>query len=613
MVLGGGAFAAIKNNGTVVTWGMSWIGGDSSSVQDELTDVTEIYTNSTAFAALKSDGTVVTWGGSEDGGDSSAVQDQLTNITKIFSLNRAFSALKADGSIVSWGSGNQFLSSLTNVVELYSSDNSWNNSYAALKSDGTVVTSKYYDSSNTLDDINEVYSNPWAFAALKNNGTVVTWGYTSAMYTLKLTNITKIYSNDDGFAALKNDGTVATWRRSYYSNTFSTRAVAVTDVTEIRSIDEGYAALRNDGSVFTWGSSYYGHDIVDISAIAHELSPHIPLEIIPNAPVVALNGEQETTLMLGDIYSELGANIFDDLDDDINVVISGAVDTSVPVTYIVTYIVTDSDNNTSTVTRKITVLPIDNVAPAITLNGASSIELFTNNTYTELGASAYDDRDGATNVVISGAVDTTIPGIYTVTYTATDSTHNVSSITRTVNIIADTIAPSVTLNGDNEVVVVINKIYTELGATAIDNNDGEVEIITSGIVDTSTLGTYTVTYTATDSANNTSSITRKVDIVEPYPPIINNITIVTDLTELGHQLRADIDCTECIIDSHQYAWTIEGELVSTEQSYLLTPDNYHKKIQVEVVVIGDEDLSNSAYKTYLSNNVQVVDIYSFPK
>ncbi|NBO20708.1 MAG: hypothetical protein EBU97_01895 [Rhodobacteraceae bacterium] len=54
---------------------------------------------SNAFAALKGDGSVVTWGDSSWGGNSSGVADQLSSgVTQIFSNTRAFAALKRDGS-----------------------------------------------------------------------------------------------------------------------------------------------------------------------------------------------------------------------------------------------------------------------------------------------------------------------------------------------------------------------------------------------------------------------------------------------------------------------------------------------------------------------------------
>ena len=58
------SFAALKENGSVVTWGDGQYVGDSNSLASELgSDVVEIFSNGGAFAALKEDGSVVTWGG----------------------------------------------------------------------------------------------------------------------------------------------------------------------------------------------------------------------------------------------------------------------------------------------------------------------------------------------------------------------------------------------------------------------------------------------------------------------------------------------------------------------------------------------------------------------
>ena len=43
-------------------------GGDSSAVQDQLKNVQQIQASAGAFAAIRSDGSVVTWGNAEDGG-----------------------------------------------------------------------------------------------------------------------------------------------------------------------------------------------------------------------------------------------------------------------------------------------------------------------------------------------------------------------------------------------------------------------------------------------------------------------------------------------------------------------------------------------------------------
>ena len=50
-------------------------GGDSSAVQHQLVDVQCLCASTYALAALKRDGSVVTWGDASAGGDSSAVQE----------------------------------------------------------------------------------------------------------------------------------------------------------------------------------------------------------------------------------------------------------------------------------------------------------------------------------------------------------------------------------------------------------------------------------------------------------------------------------------------------------------------------------------------------------
>ena len=65
------AFAALKEDGSVVAWGEPiYGGGDSSAVASSLSSgVSSIVSNYSAFAALKEDGSVVTWGGTRIGGD----------------------------------------------------------------------------------------------------------------------------------------------------------------------------------------------------------------------------------------------------------------------------------------------------------------------------------------------------------------------------------------------------------------------------------------------------------------------------------------------------------------------------------------------------------------
>ena len=61
----------------------------------------QIFSNYNSFAALKEDGSVVTWGGAENGGDSSSVASQLSSgVNQIFSNGSAFAAIKEDAEVV---------------------------------------------------------------------------------------------------------------------------------------------------------------------------------------------------------------------------------------------------------------------------------------------------------------------------------------------------------------------------------------------------------------------------------------------------------------------------------------------------------------------------------
>ncbi|MBL6921990.1 MAG: DUF5011 domain-containing protein [Akkermansiaceae bacterium] len=82
----------------------------------------------------------------------------------------------------------------------------------------------------------------------------------------------------------------------------------------------------------------------------------------------------------------------------------------------------------------------------------------------------------------------------------------------------DTSAPIITLNGDSTINLLLGEpYYVERGATAFDEIDGKVGVNVSGVVYTSRPqdSPFTITYTATDAAGNTSTATRTVSIVEP--------------------------------------------------------------------------------------------------
>ena len=106
------------------------------------------------------------------------------------------------------------------------------------------------------------------------------------------------------------------------------------------------------------------------------------------------------------------------------------------------------------------------------------------------------------------------------------------------NIIIDTIAPNIQLDGNNNTIVPTNSSYTDAGATASDASYASDLPVTgaNSDFDITKAGNYTFTYTAEDEAGNTATITRNV-IVKDTPPIgIDSFEIESDVS--GNELYA---------------------------------------------------------------------------
>ncbi|WP_081096600.1 MULTISPECIES: DUF5011 domain-containing protein [Vibrio] len=163
--------------------------------------------------------------------------------------------------------------------------------------------------------------------------------------------------------------------------------------------------------------------------------------------------------------------------------------------------------------------PPDTNPPSITLFGNATTYVEYQNTYSEPGALAVDDVDGEVDVSITGVVDTNQLGSYEIVYFAQDSSNNSSTVVRTVEVV-DSTAPIVTLQGENPIDVAFGTDFSDLGATAMDNVDGPVEVTISGFVDTNQLGRYEVAYFAQDSRANSATVIRTINVVDREAPVL---------------------------------------------------------------------------------------------
>ncbi len=154
--------------------------------------------------------------------------------------------------------------------------------------------------------------------------------------------------------------------------------------------------------------------------------------------------------------------------------------------------------------------------PEIFLLGGSTITLECHSIFMDPGATAADEEDGdlTANIRTGGYVNTALPGTYMLAYTVINSIGNSASAARTV-IVEDTAVPVISLRPPVSIKVNLNERFIDPGAIAEDNCDGSIPISVLGAVDTGKAGTYTLTYTARDSAGNDAyPLTRRVTVID---------------------------------------------------------------------------------------------------
>ncbi len=238
-----------------------------------------------------------------------------------------------------------------------------------------------------------------------------------------------------------------------------------------------------------------------------------------STPKITLLGSNPYYHEVNTSFNEPWATAYDSTDGNINnITTKGSVNTSVLGSYKIWYYAADSRGNKDSVMR--TVVVQDKTAPQITLLGSDTVYLPVFTQYSEAGWTVTDNYDLFPKVSVSPSqVDSSILQTITLTYTATDSSGNSDTKTRVV-IIKDKVSPVVKLIGADTVYVEVKTGYTELGFTTTDNYWQVVNVAISGSVDTNLLGTYTLTYTASDGSGNTAFVNRVVIVQKTTPPTI---------------------------------------------------------------------------------------------
>ena len=226
VVAGGNHSVALKNDGTVWTWGYNGSGqlGNGSTRNSAvprlvagLTNVKTIATGSGHVVAMKHDGTVWAWGSNRSGQlGNGRYQDSKTpvqvsglqDVTAIVAGAYNTSALKNDGTLLSWG--------FNGSGQLGNGDNEQSNHPVRVSG---------------LENVRAIAAGDWHVVALKQDGTVWAWGSNRAS---QLGTKTASYSySPKQVPGLRN----------------------ITDITA--SVGHTIAIAKND-SVWAWGDAGTG-------------------------------------------------------------------------------------------------------------------------------------------------------------------------------------------------------------------------------------------------------------------------------------------------------------------------------------------------------------------
>ena len=129
----------------------------------------------------------------------------------------------------------------------------------------------------------------------------------------------------------------------------------------------------------------------------------------------------------------------------------------------------------------------------------------------------------------------------------------------------DTTKPIITLLGDATITLTVGTTYTDAGATATDDVDGNItsSIHVTGLpIDISSEGNYTVTYSVSDSAGNMADVATRNVTVEAVvnPKILTKKEPLVPSNCLGHITKSGIDTNDNgVLD--------DNEVTSTQEHY----------------------------------------------
>ena len=288
--------------------------------------------------------------------------------------------------------------------------------------------------------------------------------------------------------------------------------------------------------------------------------------------------------------------------------VTGTVDADTTGTYTLRYDVMDSSGNAA-VTQNRTVHVTDTTPPAITLAGQADMTIPFGSTFVDPGYAATDDYDGdiTANVTVTGTVDTSTTGTYTLHYDVADSSGNAAiQQTRTVTVIA--VSPATPAN------LTATSTTSTVTLTWDDPGDDTIECYkilskTSAIQSSLSVlvadtGSAATSYTVSDLEPHTKYAFRVAAISNYGESDVSDLVSVSTKRPPPPDIPTNLQATSTT-DSVALTWADPGDDSITGYKILYRASATQSSLSVLVADTG------SAATSYTASNLEPATTYAF--
>ncbi|MBC2036918.1 LPXTG cell wall anchor domain-containing protein [Listeria booriae] len=367
--------------------------------------------------------------------------------------------------------------------------------------------------------------------------------------------------------------------------------------TEDGNVTDKVSVTANDVDTSAVGTYHVTYSVTDSDG--NTTTKTITVTVTSNdAPVIVASDQ---TIKKGKAFDVMAGVSASDLEDgDVTggiTVTANDVDMNTVGTYHVTYSVTDSDGNTTT--KTITVTITSNDAPTFTTSDVYLKVGDKFNPYAGITASDTEDGDLTDRIDIeSSDVDMTQAGTYAVEYSVTDSDNNTTKITRHVYV----------RTNDKPVIHASDQTFKAgasfdplAGMSASDTEDGDITAnvtVTANDVDANQAGTYHVTYSVTDSDDNTTTKTVTITVLTNEKPVIT----AADITQKAHR-SVDPMAGVTASDLEDGDLTANIKIIANDIN-IDVPGEYH--VTYSVLDSDGNETEKTITVTILSNDAPVI-------